>query len=300
MEALRKATETLTTDPEWGELGLVVVIFVVAAFFFRQVFRFSGRLDHTSYLSTVITTAMSDAEMRQILRQLDEDFDRGRYHEKVLLDDNWLSLASNRRPKPDPVVAEEPEVQRDEDAMQSWRGISPGPGYDDPWRTSGPPRLGYTRLPGAIDEGRSSPTPEQERTRQLIEQYKRDVQNWRIKVDREARRRYGQEVDEKRLSAEVKARSVLGQIDLGVLRGRGPQFLLQFTAIVVIILSTVALGILGKLSPEQSGTILAAVAGYVLGKSADSGAPASNQMPTPSNPEGASMSEKPDPKNGNV
>lgn len=295
MEALKT---TAANNPGWGELGLVAVIFVVAAFFFRQVFRFSGRLDHTSYLSTVITTAMSDAEMRQIRRQLDEDFERGRYHEKVLLDDAWLGLPNNRRPKPEPAVAEDPEVQRYEDAMQSWRGMSPDPGYDDPWRTSGPPPIAYTRLPGGVDEGRSPPTPEQQRTRQqLIEQFKREVKNWQVRVDREARRRYGQEVDDKRFSAEVKARSVLGQIDLGVLRGRGPQFLLQFTAIVVIILSTVALGILGKLAPEQSGTILAAVAGYVLGKSTDSGASVRNQIPAPTNPEGAPTSEKTDPKN---
>src|SRR5271166_4742589 len=48
--------------------------------------------------------------------------------------------------------------------------------------------------------------------------------------------------------------------------GRGPSFVLEFTAIVVIIFAAVTLGILGVLSGQQIGTLLAAIAGYVLGK----------------------------------
>ena len=55
-------------------------------------------------------------------------------------------------------------------------------------------------------------------------------------------------------------------VDFSALRGRGPEFVLEFTAVVVIIFTSVILGTLGALHSEQIGTLLAAIAGYVLGK----------------------------------
>ena len=54
---------------------------------------------------------------------------------------------------------------------------------------------------------------------------------------------------------------------MGVFRGRGATFVLEFTAVVVIIFTAAILAILGKLGNEQVGTLLAAIAGYVLGRS---------------------------------
>lgn len=51
-----------------------------------------------------------------------------------------------------------------------------------------------------------------------------------------------------------------------MLRGQGPQFVLEFTALIVIIFLAVVLGVLGVLKEQQIGTLLAAIAGYVLGK----------------------------------
>jgi hypothetical protein len=42
---------------------------------------------------------------------------------------------------------------------------------------------------------------------------------------------------------------------------------LEFTAIVVIIFAAVILGVLGLLGDQQIGTLFAAIADYVLGKS---------------------------------
>jgi hypothetical protein len=55
-------------------------------------------------------------------------------------------------------------------------------------------------------------------------------------------------------------------VDLAVLRGRGAEFVLEFTTIVVLIFAAIALGILGILETQQIGTLLAAIAGYVLGR----------------------------------
>ena len=50
------------------------------------------------------------------------------------------------------------------------------------------------------------------------------------------------------------------------MRGRGHAFVLEFTAIVVIIFAAVIAGVLKILTGEQIGTLLAAIAGYVLGR----------------------------------
>jgi hypothetical protein len=55
-------------------------------------------------------------------------------------------------------------------------------------------------------------------------------------------------------------------VDIAVFRGRGPSFVLEFTAVVVIIFAAMILGVLDKLHAEQLGTLLAAIAGYVLGR----------------------------------
>jgi hypothetical protein len=60
-------------------------------------------------------------------------------------------------------------------------------------------------------------------------------------------------------------------VDISIFRGRGPAFILEFTALVVIIFSAVILGILGILDSNQIGTLLAAIAGYVLGRSTNQG-----------------------------
>jgi hypothetical protein len=51
--------------------------------------------------------------------------------------------------------------------------------------------------------------------------------------------------------------------------GGGWVFVLEFTTIIFIVFAVLALGLLGVLTAEPIATILAAVAGYVLGKSTD-------------------------------
>src|SRR6266436_3655483 len=78
------------------------------------------------------------------------------------------------------------------------------------------------------------------------------------------------EAYQKEFSAVVKeaeeAADRAADVDIAVFRGRGPTFVLEFTAVVVIIFAAMILGILGKLMSDQLGTLLAAIAGYVLGR----------------------------------
>ena len=83
---------------------------------------------------------------------------------------------------------------------------------------------------------------------------------------------------EDRQAVEQKATNAAAlalQADFSALRGRGPEFVLEFTAIIVIIFAATILGVGGVLDSNQIGTLLAAIAGYVLGKAA-SRSPASS------------------------
>ena len=68
------------------------------------------------------------------------------------------------------------------------------------------------------------------------------------------------------------------KVDFSALRGRGPEFVLEFTAIIVIIFAATILGIGGVLESNQIGTLLAAIAGYVLGKASSRNGPATTTV----------------------
>jgi hypothetical protein len=76
---------------------------------------------------------------------------------------------------------------------------------------------------------------------------------------------------ERRKEAESKARrraelQVPGTIDIALLGG-GFGFILEFSTVIVIIFTILILGILNVMQGREISTILAAIAGYVLGKS---------------------------------
>ena len=67
---------------------------------------------------------------------------------------------------------------------------------------------------------------------------------------------------------QKRAKELLPTMDVSSLGG-GWVFVLEFTTIIFIVFAVLALGLLGVLTAEPIATILAAVAGYVLGKSTD-------------------------------
>jgi len=73
------------------------------------------------------------------------------------------------------------------------------------------------------------------------------------------------------LEAAQRAKDIVQTTDASVLYGLGPQFVLEFTALIVIIFSAVILRVLSRLDKQQIGTLLAAIAGYVLGRATGSG-----------------------------
>lgn len=93
-------------------------------------------------------------------------------------------------------------------------------------------------------------------------QFKAEVKKWEL----EERVRYDalRQLNEK--SALERARKKIpSSIDISLLGG-GWAFLLEFSTVIVIIFTLLILGILGTLEGKDISTILAAIAGYVLGK----------------------------------
>jgi len=75
----------------------------------------------------------------------------------------------------------------------------------------------------------------------------------------------------KKKAAEIAERRTPKSMDVSFL-GQGWMFLLEFSTVIVIIFSLVILGFLGILDGTQIAPILAAIAGYVLGKTSSEAA----------------------------
>jgi hypothetical protein len=159
-------------------------------------------------------------------------------------------------------IAEESAVSEALANLFDWRSISSKASrYENPWRSD--PGYGDPWSGDSPSEASSH-----EAFQRKVHEYIENLQRWETKViDSEARRRYQRDVETFTRTAQERAEKAVGKVDVGVLKGRGPQFMLQFTTVVIIILSTLVLGILERLDAQQAGTILAAISGYVLGQS---------------------------------
>jgi hypothetical protein len=72
-------------------------------------------------------------------------------------------------------------------------------------------------------------------------------EEWNRKILEDARQVYEQKLAADRAEAEARTEKAVNTTEVSVLYGRGPQFVLEFTALIVIIFSAVVLGVLGRL-----------------------------------------------------
>ena len=144
--------------------------------------------------------------------------------------------------------------------------------WGDNRRRAGLPGLGGSRKL----EGYDLDDREQDARRVARQKYYQAKDIWDVEVRKAQWLLYQADLREQRRFAEQKAEEAV-DIDLTVLRGRTPAFILEFTAIVIIIFTAMSLGILDILKNEQIGTLLAAIAGYVLGRSTTGGSGASQK-----------------------
>ncbi|GHO61859.1 hypothetical protein KSC_007510 [Ktedonobacter sp. SOSP1-52] len=84
--------------------------------------------------------------------------------------------------------------------------------------------------------------------------------------EQEERKRYADLSKQAEAEALKRAEQIVPQaMDISLLGG-GWTFLLEFSTVIVIIFTLLILGVLGSLEGKEISTILAAIAGYVLGR----------------------------------
>ena len=100
----------------------------------------------------------------------------------------------------------------------------------------------------------------EKRRRERKEKYKR-MRSWEI----EERKIYAKRKKAIEENARAEAEASIPQMEISLLGG-GFSFLLEFSTVIVIIFAIIILGVLGTFEGKEIATILAAIAGYVLGK----------------------------------
>ena len=113
-----------------------------------------------------------------------------------------------------------------------------------------------------------------------------------VQISPTSKKMFRDDLEKARTKAKTNANRAVN-VDLAVLRGRGAAFVLEFTAIVVIIFAAVMLGILKILVADQIATLLAAIAGYVLGR-ATAGASGATERAQPDLESTGGPDKKPD------
>lgn len=236
---------------------LVVLVFCLLAFLFWLLLRWSHRLDQASYLGEIYKESVEDFERKRLAGGYTEKYRAGGYHNEVEHCDSWVK--EHKKPLPPP-------------GSGAWTNVFAGD-Y---------PRRGRTTLDDPDRNmrplGSSSEAPSGEQ-RADYDDYRAKIETWHDEVDAEARKRYQKDLDDaENLARERAGRAI--DVDLSALRGRGAEFVLEFTTVVVIIFTAIVLGILHILDNQQIGTLLAAIAGYVLGRATTRGRSTVSEAPT--------------------
>lgn len=276
--------KVVDTNYSWQSVALVVLLVALLALLFYMLIQWSGKIERTSFLGNLYREGIEEREYRLLAYGPCEKLERGDYRREIAVG-SWMT--DNPAPPIPPELVW--DVDPDPFGPMGRRFVSPLPG------------LGGSRRPGSTEEGESD--VEAEKRERIRNQYYNDKHIWDNKVLKEERRLYQADLDAQREKAREKANSAV-DIDLTVLRGRTPAFILEFTAVVIIIFAAMSLGILDILKNEQIGTLLAAIAGYVLGRAtsrvSEGGQPEKSKAPALSSPAARAPERKPITKEPNV
>lgn len=236
--------------------GVLILLFII----FVLLILWSHKLDQASYLGSLYRDTVEEIEYKRLASRPIERWRNGDYYREVLEDGEWC-----RENDVDTDLLMELVKEYTWGASISGSGYGTGSwGDTDPYATwdeqSEAERLG-SQTSDTMQQKSGLYRNETQEKQEKREKYRRIKQ----KLEIEARLRYRRDLDECRKKARERAKDAVS-IDLATLRGRGAEFVLEFTTVVVIIFAAVVLGILRVLDAQQIGTLLAAIAGYVLGR----------------------------------
>ena len=232
---------------------LVLGFIFLLAFLFYILFWWSNQLDQTSYLGGVFWETIRDTEWGRIKSTCRDKLAKGEYQQEVKGDMDWLK--DNAEPSLDPDIE---VLLQDSQYPYYYDNYNP---YDPIEQTS-MPHIDSSSTTNLYNTPKTELTEEQKK---IYQNYKKELVVWERKVKKEAISRYHKDLTSGFEKAKERANDAAA-INLGVFRGKGTEFILEFTTVVVIIFAAVILGILQILDTQQIGTLLAAIAGYVLGR----------------------------------
>jgi hypothetical protein len=219
--------------------------------------RYANRVAQTGFLGDHIKQALYTLKQQEIVKSLSEKLESGGYHQDTLQDGCWLAT----HPLP-----EIPQILQGDYAVQSARTQVLERG-----------QVG-TLMPGMF-------SPDEPKDNERIE-YLGRLREWADTVGQEARQRYRKEQQDALKAAKLETgNKAIDSFDFESLWGQGSAFILQFTAVVTIIFAVIALSVLNRLGTDQAGTILAAIAGYVLGQATSRGPRSGTAVPARPSPE---------------
>lgn len=281
------------------QVFLTISVLALLAGLFCLLLLWQQRTEQSNYLSFLYKDTMKTLEFGRLTIPIEARWEHGEFFEEM-----WSALserarswiAANPKPRPDDSLrdlaaslGEDIDLAAQADQLRwmliretGFPGGTPPPG-PDPWSygNSRPGRggLGFGGDPTAVPgrgTGQSPSAAELEEINRRHDYFKRRAQfrdqqqDWAARTGAEIKRWYQDERSGQEKEAETRAKLALN-VDFSTMRGRGPEFVLEFTAVVVIIFAAVVLGILAILKNEQIGTLLAAIAGYVLGRATSRG-----------------------------
>ena len=302
-----------------NQVGLAFGIIALMGFLFSLLFWWQQRGEQASYFAQIFHDTMETLEFSRVSAPIDEKWNQKFYLNELLRESserarNWLAKAGNEKPEPNVQLRKLAIELGSEDALRDiqselpwlveresqfamkagttaspWDIRSnrrPGSGYGLPPEWGGPSD-GIGRQRSVSENIELQLSEEEKQTQKQFKMLQEEIrafqshqQAWSSRAAAQVWTWYQEDREGVRETAQVQAERALN-IDFSALRGRGPEFVLEFTAVVVIIFASVILGILKILESEQIGTLLAAIAGYVLGRATTRARAAPELAPTP-------------------
>lgn len=248
-------TVTPTLTPELSlqysmqSVLLVICMIILLGAIFALILWWSNRLDQTGYLGTMYHETIEEIEWGRIKNIYREKYDKREYYDEIIRDTEWL------KKYPKPVL--DPSVELKKIEIEEKKRTA----YDiyDPYAP-----IEQSSAPNVVQSAESIPklTPDEKKK---DDEYLQALTAWNREIEKEENKRYNADLIEGKKRAQERADDA-SKINLSVFRGKGTEFVLEFTTVVVIIFAAVILGILKILDTQQIGTLLAAIAGYVLGR----------------------------------
>jgi hypothetical protein len=250
-------------------VGISVLMILVLGLLFVLQLYYSHRLDQTTYLGEVFRESVLNFESSRLEAQHRDKWAKGGYVQDAV---------NNEPPPPLESELEKLDEHFGDGQLRFLRervfvgaiglGVSQSP-FDN--SLTGGLGISLPGLPSKHQEPQDQPEGvssmlSAKSYESMSDGFKRSLRDWQDRIKTTAYSTYQKDLKDDQTKAEANTKSAIDATEASLLRGQGPQFVLEFTALIVIIFLAVVLGVLGVLKEQQIGTLLAAIAGYVLGK----------------------------------